>query len=147
MSASTSKEIRDLIKTKLEDLQVGGDDAFGEVFDYANAKFSEYPVAVVRAVGGRGNVIDTHRNERIFSFVIELYQEQSKAGKTASEADQIMIDTADAVVIAFDQDKDLGGEIEIVRVVDFDFSFKVAAGTFNYATIKVDALVIVPNWA
>jgi len=145
--ATTSKAIRDLIVTKLQAVKVGSNNAFGSVFDHVDANFLKYPVAVVRAVGGRGNVIDTHAIERVFSFIVDLYQEQSDPGKTTKEASDIMIETADAVLTAFDKDKDLSGSVQIIRVIEFDFSFKAAAGAFNYATFKVDAVVIVPNYS
>lgn len=146
MASSTLAEIKELIKTKLQGLQIGGVDIFGEVYDYAQGNFEKYPVAVINVSGGSGEVIDTHRIERTFRFVIRLYQEQSENGKTPAQADALMTAAADAVLIAFDQDKDLGGEIEIVRVVDFDFDFKVAAGPINFATFNVNCVVVVPNY-
>jgi hypothetical protein len=146
MASSTLAEIKALIKTKLQDLKIGGIAVFGEVLDYAHGDYEHYPIAVINPIGGDGEVIDTHRIERTFRFTVKLYQEQSHVGKTPAEADTLMTAAADALLIAFDQDKDLGGEIEIVRVVDFDFDFKVAAGTFNFATFNINCVVIVPNY-
>jgi len=145
---TTMEGIRALIKTKLESLtKDNGDPLFGEVFDYANGDFTKYPVAVVLPTGGStGSGVDTHRIERTFSFQVTLYQEQSQAGKTKEEANDIMTKATDKVIIAFDQDPDLSGEIQIVRVVSMDYSFRVAAGTFTFATFQVDCAVIVPNY-
>lgn len=146
---TTIKDIKPLIVTKLQGLMDNESPQnvlIGEVFDYANGDFSKYPVAVVRSVGGKGGVEDTHRIERVFSFTITLYQEQSKAGETKDLADQKMTDISDAILTAFDTDKDLGGELQIVRVVDFDFDFAVRAGTFNFATFRVDCVVMVPSY-
>jgi len=145
--ANTIKDIRKIIVDKLEAMvDGGGDKIFNQVFAYAQGNFSKYPVAVVKPVGGRGTEIDTHRNERVFSFVISLYQEQSQAGKTNQEADDIMTKCSDAILEAFDQDKTLGNEVEIVKVVEFDTDFKVAAGTFNFANFRIECLVVVPNY-
>jgi hypothetical protein len=144
--ATTIKTIKALIKTKVENLQISGKDIFGEVFDYAQGDFTKYPVAVIMPIGGKGEVLDTHRNERTFQFLIKLYQEQSNAGRDKQTADDIMTQVSDAILIAFDQDEDLGGEVEIVRVVGFDLDFKVAAGTFNFATFRIDCVVIVPDY-
>jgi hypothetical protein len=139
--ATTIDELKTLLKDKMEGLAV-----FGEVFPYGQGDFSKYPVCVITPVGGKGNTIDTNRVERTFQFLIKLYQEQSIAGKTKQEADAIMTQISDAILTSFDQDPDLAGEVEIVRVVEFELDFKVAAGTFNFATFRVDCVVIVPNY-
>lgn len=144
--AQTITSILALLKSKLATLTISGSPAFGVVFDYADGDFEEYPAAVVTESGGRGQVIDTHRNQRTFQFTIKLYQEQSRAGKTKSEAADIMRACADAILTAFDQDKDLNGQVDIVRVVEFDTNFKIAAGTFNFATFKVDVVVLVHSY-
>lgn len=146
MPSTTISAIKALIKTKVQGLQIGGKDIFGQVFDYAQGDFAKYPVAVIMPVGGKGEVLDTHRNERTFQFLIKLYQEQSVAGRDKQDADDIMTKASDAVLIAFDQDEDLGGKVEIVRVVEFDLDFKVSAGTFNFATFRIDCVVIVPDY-
>ncbi len=139
--ATTITDILALIKAKLTGLN-----KFGFIADYDDGDFKDYPAAIVTEDGGSGEVLDTHRNSRTFSFTIKLYQEQSHAGKTKEEAAEIMRSCSDAILVAFDQDKDLGGAVEIVRVVSFDTSFKVAAGTFNFATFRVEAVVVVPNY-
>lgn len=145
---TTAEEIRGLIAAKLSALtKDNGDPLFGEVFEYANGDFTKYPVAVVLPTGGStGSEVDTHRIERTFSFQVTLYQEQSQAGKTKQEADDIMIKATDKIIIAFDQDPDLSGAIEKVRVVTMDYNFRVAAGTYLFATFQVDCVVIVPNY-
>lgn len=143
---TTLAGIKTLLKNKISALQISGADIFGEVYDYAEGDFKEYPAAVIRNTGSDGSGIDTARIERIFHFTIDLYQEQTHAGKTKEEADELMTAAVDAVITSFDKDKDLSGQIEIVKVIKADFDFKVAAGVFNFASIKVDCLVIVPNY-
>ncbi len=144
--SSTAEQIRDLIVTKLQALLIGNVPVFGEVFPYGQGDFTTYPVAVVRPTGGNGIEIDTHRNERTFNFEVTLYQEQTKAGKTKAEANEKMIKAADLVTLMFDQDKDLGGEVQNVKVVKFSYDFRVAAGTYVFATYQVEARVVVPNY-
>jgi hypothetical protein len=145
---TTVKDIRALIVAKMQGLtKTGGDPLFGEVFDYAQGDFTKYPVAVVLPTGGStGSEVDTHRIERIFSFQVSFYQEQTQAGKDKSDANDIMTDAVDKAIIAFDQDPDLGGELQIVKIVKMDFNFKVSAGTYVFATLQVDCVVIVPNY-
>lgn len=142
---TTLEGIIALIKTKLEGIQVDSEDAFGTVLDYADGDFGTYPTAVIVEVNGEGEVMDTHRNQRTHRYEVRLYQEQSRAGKTKQEAATLMRKITDQVLTAFDEDKDLGGEVDIVRVVSFDMNFKVAAGTFNFATFRLDVVVLVEN--
>lgn len=145
--SNTSEQIRDLLVSKLEAMEVATDvKTFPEVYGYGQGDFGKYPVAVVRPTGGRGVFLDTNRNERIFSFEISLYQESSQAGQDKEKANEVMIKSCDQLIQAFDQDRDLSGEIEIVKVVDFDYDFKVSAGTYVYARFRVECLVIVPNY-
>ncbi len=143
---TTLAGIKALLKTKIENLQIAGEDVFSEVYDYAEGDFKSYPVAVIRNTGSDGSGIDTARIERTFHFSIDLYQEQTKEGKTKDEADALMTAAVDAVMTAFDTDPDLSGNIQIAKVVKADFDFKATAGTFNFASIKVDCLVIVSNF-
>ncbi len=144
--AQTITEVIDLIETKLKALKNGTAPIFGDVFKYDDGDFKKFPVALIMESGGRGQVIDSHRNQRTYNFTIKLYQEQSQAGKTKQEASVIMRSATDAILTAFDADKDLAGEVDIVRVVEFDTDFKVAAGTFNFATFRVDVVVLVHSY-
>ena len=131
---------------KISALQIGGEDIFGEVFGYGEGDFKKFPAVVVTFTGGTGSEIDTHRNERIYNFVVRLFQEQSVAGKTKAEANTLMTQATDAILIALDQDKDLGGVVKNVRVVEFTTDFKDRPGTWNFATFKIDCVVIVDNY-
>jgi hypothetical protein len=147
MTSTTIKDIGDLIVVKVQAIQVGGKDIFGSVLGYADGDMKKYPAVRITPKGGRGEVIDTHRNQRTFNFEIALYQEQSVAGEDKAGAAALMTQAADAILEAFDHDNDLGGEVEIVRVVEFDTDFKVASGTFNFATFRIDCVVNVPNYS
>jgi hypothetical protein len=141
--ATKLTEVIDLIETKLKNLKDGTAPIFGDVLKYADGDFKKFPGARVTESGGKGQVIDSHRNQRTYNFVIKLYQEQSQAGKSKQEASVIMREAADAILTAFDQDKDLSGAVDIVRVVEFTTDFKVASGTFNFATFNIDVVVLV----
>jgi len=143
---TTIVEIKALIKAKLESVVDSHGDAMFQVFDYPNADFQKYPVAVIIDSGMSGIELDTARVERTFHFTIYLYQEQSVAGKNSQEASEAMERASDKIIEAFDQDPYLSNEVEKVRVIEGTFDFKSSAGTFNFATFKVDAVVIVQNY-
>lgn len=144
--ATTITEIIALLESKLRALKNGTAPIFADVFTYAHGDFKKYPTAEVYESGSPAIVADTHRNERTFNFVIKLYQEQSAQGRDKQPAAIIMRQAVDAVIIAFDKDKDLGGEVQIVRPVSVDINYKKAAGDYNFATFKVDVVVLVNNF-
>lgn len=90
--------------------------------------------------------MDTHRNHRTFSFLVTLYHEQTDAGLTKSEVNDVMTEAIDAVIVAFDRDKNFNFEVEQVRVVKMDFDFKVVNGPFDFATFLVECVTVVPNY-
>jgi hypothetical protein len=144
--ADTLTAIIPLIVAKISALKNGTAPIFVAVTDYATGEFTGFPAASVFETGGSGQVIDTHRNQRVFNFTIQLYQEQSVAGKSKAEATAIMRDAVDRVLATFDHDRNLGGQIDTMRVLDFDTNFRVAAGIFNFATIRAAAVVLVQSY-
>ncbi|MDD5068487.1 MAG: hypothetical protein PHN89_02725 [Candidatus Pacebacteria bacterium] len=143
---TTLEGLKALIKTKLESLvDGGGKSIFGDIFDYPDGEFGNYPAAVILQKGADGIILDTARNERVFHFVINLFQEQSGIGKNKEESDELMTKASDAIIKAFDQDPGMGGEVEKISVVEATFDFRVQKGTFNFATFKVDCVVVVDN--
>jgi len=144
---TTIVDIKALIVTKIQSIKVGSDSVFGQVTDYATGDFTKYPAVVVRPVGGAGEYVDTARNERTFSFVVDLYQEQSEAGKTKEQATDILESVVDKLLIAFDQDKTLGNEVQTVEVVEMRFDFDNRKGTYNFASFDINCVVVVNNFA
>lgn len=139
-------EIRALIKDKLAGLG-GSQPLIGSIFEYGEGEFTAYPAAVILPTGGsQGETIDTHRIHRTFSFIVTLYQEQTEAGKSKEEANDIMSECVDQIIEAFDRDKNFNFEVEVVQVVKMDFNFKQAQGTYDFATFQIDVRVIVPNY-
>ncbi len=144
--ATTITGIITLLESRLKALKNGTAPIFADVFTYAHGDFKKYPVAEVYESGTQGIVADTHRHERTFNFVIKLYQEQSEQGKNKQQAATIMRQAVDAVIVLFDKDSDLGGEVQKIRPVSADINYKKAAGDYNFATFKVDVVVLVNNF-
>ena len=143
---TTLAGIKALLKTKLESIvDTHGDSVFGDIFDYPQGDFGKYPAIVIMPTGSDGTVLDTARNERVFHFSLNLYQEQSQIGKTKQEASDIMTAVSDKIFEAFDQDPYLSDEVEFVKVVKASFNFMVQQGTFSFATFQIDCAVIVDN--
>lgn len=142
MPNSTFASIIALIKTKLEGLVDGNGKAiFREVYDYPEGEFSDgYPVAVVRDLSSSGEVMDTSRNERTFSFEVVLYEEMLEGGaKNKKESTENLRAITDEVIKAFDADPQLSGNVMRVLVVEAEMDFTSRAGTFNFAKFIIEA--------
>ena len=144
---TTLVEIKALLITKIQSIKVGDVSVFGEIKDYATGDFTKYPAVVVRPLGGVGEYIDTARNERTFSFAVELFQEQSEVGKSKEQASDILESVVDKLLTAFDQDKTLGNEVQTVEVVEMRFDFDNRKGTYNFANFEINCVVVVNNFA
>lgn len=145
--ASTAAGIKDLIVAKLaDDVRIGTLPALAEVLGHGDNDMAKFPCAVVEPVGWEAQVLDTHRNERTFRFRISLYQEISDQGANKADANDRLLAVADAVILAFDQDRDLGGCVEIVNPVRGTYDFTGQAGRKVFATVDVDARVIVHSY-
>lgn len=135
------------LKTVLEGiLQAPAKPLFGEVHDYAEGNFETYPAAVIFERTGDGVEIDTHRNERNWTFRIILYQEQSSVGKTKSEAAANMRLCVDKVLQTFDENRNLDGLVARVKVVPVALDFSPRTGKFTFATIDITLVDLVNNY-
>lgn len=143
---TTLKTIRDLIKTKVEGLEANGVPIFQNVYDYAKGDFTTYPSAVILPIEADGEIITTRQNKRTFKFEVSMYQEQTPAGKTAQEANDLMTTAIDEFIKAFDADKNLNFQVDYVQVVKMTFSFRAQTGPFVFAKFEVDAQVLVQNY-
>src|SRR3990167_2767402 len=102
MSVST---IKSYILTKLG--QMGNLKAsFGYPTANPNGK---YPFAVLTVGEGEGSFADPRRNLRRQSYIIRVYQEQSKQGQGVQTAEDITVSVLDEIQRAFDMDTTLSG--------------------------------------
>lgn len=147
--ANTVKDISSALATKIAGLENESSiKHLAAVFEYPNGDFKKYPVAIILPTGGsEGKTIDTHRVERTFGFEITYYQEQDGSGKDKPDAYTAMREAIDATIVAFDQDRDLGGAVSQVNVVRMEFDFKASAGTGLFARFAVDCVAVVPNYS
>ena len=140
--SKTIATIQALILSKIQGLNL-----FKVVANNGEGNFTGYPAAVIMPTGGVGKIEANIVNERTFAFEIECYQEQSEQATNKVDAATKMTEICDAIILAFDQDRDLGGEVMRVEVVDYIFNFKAQQGTWNFATFKVNAIVLVQNYS
>jgi len=141
-------EISAVIKTKMQAIQISGDDAFASVLEHARGEKNSYPCAEILPTGGSTvkRIAMGGLNSRTFIFRISLYQEQSEQGKTSAEATARAVAISDAVIHAFDTDPDLGNEVEtcMLNKMDFDFTGSRTPGLF--ATFDLECAIITTNY-
>lgn len=147
MSRQTYYNLRSVIKTKLQGLNDDdGDDLLVDVLDYGEGQFTGYPSATLLVSVGDGEPRDTARNERVFEFNLNLYEEYSEKGKTKQEATDSMIKAIDKVMEAFDTDNNLSGNVISVEVIPLVLDVAVKSGVFLFATFKIRCHDLVNNY-
>ncbi len=145
---NTLSGILELIIDKLESINDGENKIFSEIKGFPTSDFKGYPSISIIPKGSTGEWLDSARNERTFSFTINLYQEQTPAGRTAEQANEILISCVDSIYQAFDKDNDLGGEVEIVKVVRADFDFRSGSDMpYCFAVLSIEAVALVQNYS
>lgn len=149
MSRQTYANLLSLLKTKLENIVDSGTPPktiLQVVYDYGESQPSGYPYANILVEAGDGEPIDSARNQRNFVFRIDLYQEYNEGGKTKAEAKTAMIGAIDAIIASFDTDKQLGGNVTVVRVVPVRLDTTVQAGVFLFASFEIRIVDLVNNY-
>lgn len=144
--ASTIAEIKALIVTRVAGLEHGsGFPIFKEVHE-APGQQGEFPSALILAVGGEGEVGDTHRNERTFRYEVRGYCAMPAEGGFTGASNELLAEAADALLAMFDRDRNLGEEVSRVRVVGYACDFTPVAGTWEFFTMTVEAVAFVPSF-
>jgi len=149
MARQTYNNLRGVLKTKLSALVDSGTPPktiLHAVYDYTEGDFTGYPSANIRISGGGGEIADTSRNQREFTFNIDLYQEVDKSGKTKQEATDAMVLAIDKIIESFDTDIDLSGECAFVRVIPVLLDTTIRSGVFLFATFEIHIIDLVDNY-
>lgn len=135
------------LKEKLEGIKdENGKTILYQVFTYKGAEMTGYPTAVIMDTANEGSFLDTHRNQRVFSFQLLIYQEQSVAGKSKEIATQVMRKTVDIILESFDTDLTLNNELQFIRIVPVEIDYTIEQGSFVFATFRIDCVDIVNNF-
>ncbi len=82
--------------------------------------FDKYPAIVLKKIAGLGEVQDTHRNEREWHFLVNIYYAKNIIKEVSSI--EVLTDTiADKINESFDEDYDLDNTVDQVEVVPVTF--------------------------
>lgn len=98
-------------------LGVDGEELFVQVAGSNLTKPDGYPICYVVDKAGGGNIVDTHRNQRIWEFAVVIHY--AIGDETEETADVAILDAVDRVVQMFDRDPmllDIHGQEQCKKV-------------------------------
>ena len=131
--------IKNAIKAKLQDMQT-----LKAVFEYESANPNgKYPFAVLTLRDGDGVMRTTHHNQRRQGFWIRVFQEQSKVGQGASQAESISVAVMDELQTAFDMDTTLSGICKYIDPLQFNADYVDRELDTRVLEVQLDAFEIV----
>ena len=126
--AKSYTTLKAAIITKLTAL-LGADSGtlFSAVYGVAETQPAGYPFAYVLERAGKGQILDTARNEREWQFSIVIHQNIVE-GITPEQAYVFLLDAVDRVITLFDQDpqlkdSDQEAQCKYVRVLPLEFDY------------------------
>lgn len=105
-----------------------------------------YPFATVHLDGVTGEFGDNRRNERIYTFFIDIFIDRAQASMGNQRSETLLRLLGDSVLTVFDNDTTLGGLVKFVRPVSIQTSFESTdIGDTRVARIVIEALNIVDS--
>ena len=126
-----------------------GDTLFDEVYGVEKTDIETYPACFVIQRAGRGELIDTHRNQREWEFAIVIHQEiGQRSPDTAYEA---LVDATDRVIKMLDTDPMLADEngqnqCKSVDVVSVNFEYAQREQAVHRSLIVVNVTQLVQRY-
>lgn len=151
MATKSYAGLKAIIIAKLTAL-LGGDSTalFAGVYGVSETKPTGYPCAFVLERTGKGQILDTHRNEREWQFSIVVHQEIGK--KTPELAYAALLDAVDRVITALDQDPmlvDANGQAQCkwTRVVPIEFEYANEETLVHRALLTIAVVDVVSRFA
>lgn len=102
---------------------LGGITGLFGVYDYEPDKPTDgkYPFATVSVGDFDGRFGDNQRNERIYTFIVRVYQERVNFGN--EKAERLVREIADEVLTLFDNNTTLDGMVKFVKPLSGNFDY------------------------
>ncbi len=88
----------------------------GKVFKYNKGHFDNYPVAVILGSESQKERESVKTINKTYKFKVQVLQEVNENARGQSAGENILIDLADTIDTAFDNDDTLGGVVDDVNV-------------------------------
>ena len=142
MSVNRIETIKQLIVNKVQGLS-----HIRHTYNYENSNPQGFPFAVVTLDSFDGQFADfsaiSKRNIRNWSFMIRVYVERDETSFGSDKAERVAVETADELLIAFDNDLTLGGEVKMVQVVSGSFTNEQIGNTVRVIEFVVNCMDVV----
>ena len=128
---------------------IDGGKLFVDVLDVNEDNKEGYPVCWVLEQTGKGQILDTHRNEREWQFAIVIHQEVKQ--KDRRDAYMALVDAADRVIKAIDEDPMLAdphgqARCKFVKVMPAFFEYAAEELPLHKALLEVAIVDIVNRY-
>lgn len=141
---------KNILLKKLEAL-TGNDGTalFAGVYGVDETEPEGYPCAFVLERVGKGQIVDTHRNEREWQFSIIIHQ--GVANRTPEQAYTALLDAVDRVITMVDRDPMLldandQAQCKWVRVVPLEFEYSTQETAVHRALLTVAIVDLVNRY-
>ena len=142
MSRNRIETIKAVIVSKIQGLS-----NIRNVYNYENAEPVGFPFATVTLGDFDGSFGDfsaiSKRNIRNWNFIVRVYVERDEGGFGSEKAERVAVECADELLIAFDNDMTLGGEVKMVQVVSGSFSNNQIGNTVRIAEFVINCMDVV----
>lgn len=130
-------------------LGIDGGSLFAGVYGVEETEVAGYPCCFVIERVGKGQLIDTHRNEREWQYSVVVHQ--AIGNRTPEQAYTALIDSVDRVVTSFDQDPMLAdsqgfGRCKWVRVMPVQFEYGTQESAVHRALLTVAVVDLVNRY-
>ncbi len=88
----------------------------GKVFKYNKGHFDSYPVAVILGSESQKERESVKTINKTYKFKVQILQEVNEKARGQSAGENLLVDLADTIDTAFDNDDTLGGVVDDVNV-------------------------------
>lgn len=119
-----------------------------DVSDYEKTGFRGFPAATVVCSGNENDYYSTAENQRVFTFVITIYQQMEDVAvvdavsdNAKERAEDIMEQVVSEVIDSFDEFYEFGGDADFCRAIPSAWGYaKTGHGWCRVAQIKLEVI-------
>lgn len=142
MSIYRIETIKNIIKNKVANLS-----HIRHCYGYENANPDGFPFAIVTLDTFDGRFGDfsalSKRNIRNWNFLVRVFVEKDESSFGSEKAERVAVEVADELLIEFDKDTTLGGEVSMVQVVSGSFSNGQMGNTVRVVDFVISCMDVV----
>lgn len=116
---------------------VSGISDFNVIYGYEPKELLKYPSATITASSHADSFVTTSSNQRIYRFNVRLYYRTD----TAEDAEGILRDLADQVIVALEANPTLSGSCDFARPISGNWIYQEREVPVRVVEIVIECLV------